>query len=289
MRFDINKLQLAIDKWSMSIPTEDTHIHIPDNSSKKREHLGLSMLAADCQRQVFYQYRKITKAEFPPRMLRLFQRGHREEFFFMWMLSQVGLKIYDVDPKTGKQFHVEDFDGHLQGSMDGVARDRKMIYVDQDKPFKLEFKTYNDKRFAKLVKEGVRSADPKYYGQMQGYLGYEDRLVGALFCAVNKNDDDLHFQWVPRDPTTFDMIRERAELILNSNTPPPGISKRKSFWKCKFCDFKDHCFSNDPNRKPSLQHCRSCIHASPAEKGKWSCGKGRKFGKLCDYWEDCNV
>ena len=126
-------------------------------------------------------------------MLRLFQRGHREEYFFIHMLKCLGLKIYEVDQKTGEQFKVSDFEGHLGGSMDGIARDKKMRLVDEDLPFKLEFKTYNEKRLDKLQKEGVRHSDMKYYGQMQGYLGYEKRLAGVLFCAVCKNDDRLHF------------------------------------------------------------------------------------------------
>ena len=284
MRFDINKLMVAIDKWSKAIPDEDIRIQIPSNEGKKRKYLGLSMLADDCGRRVFYDFRKVAKKKFPPRMLRLFQRGHREEFFFIHMLRQVGLTIYEVDPKTGEQFHVEDFEGHLSGHMDGVCRDRKKLFVSEDKPFKLEFKTYNEKRFDKLEKEGVRQSDPKYYGQMQGYLGYEPRLKGVLFCAVCKNDDRLHFEWLLPDATTFDMLRERADDTLNRNTPPPGISKRKSFWKCKMCDFRGNCFDG----VESIRSCRSCIHASPAPKKKWVCGKGHKFGKLCDDWEDCN-
>jgi hypothetical protein len=200
------------------------------------------------------------------------------------MLRSVGLTIYETDPKTGKQFKVEDFEGHLAGSMDGIARDKKKLFVNVDKPFKVEFKTYNEKRFDTLVKDGVRSSDSKYYGQVQGYLGYEDRLKGCLFCAVCKNDDRLHFEWIRPDTTTFDMIRERAELIINASTPPAGISKRKSFWKCKMCDFKENCF----DKKKSLVSCRSCIHASPAENKTWECGKGHDYGEPCEEWEDCN-
>jgi|TARA_R110002167_G_scaffold294935_4_gene499545 hypothetical protein len=289
MRFDINKLMQAIEDWSMKMPAEDIQVTIPDNSQKERKHLGLSMLASECQRAVFYDFRKVASKEFPPRMLRLFQRGHREEFFFMHMLRGVGLTVYDVDPKTGKQFRVEDFEGHVSGSMDGVIRDRKKLFVDVDKPFKPEYKTYNAKRFNKLEKSGVREADFKYYGQMQGYLGYDKRLAGALFCAVCKDDDRLHFEWILPEPVTFEMLKERAEMILNATKPPPGISKRKSFWKCGYCDFKDNCF---PDRKghrvPSVKSCRSCVHATPGLKKSWDCNVGGVYGKLCEKWEDIN-
>ena len=285
MTFDINKLIAAVDRWSMNMGEENIHIHVPDNRKKKRNHLGLSMIGGDCQRAAWFDFRQVAKKTFPPRILRLFQRGHREEFFFEHMLRSVGLKIYSLDPTTGKQFKVSDFEGHLGGSMDGVCRDRKLRYVDEDKPFKLEYKTYNRARFKKLVKEGVRSSDPKYYTQMNGYLGYAPRLKGVLFCAVCKDDDDLHFQWLRPDSNQLILIQDRADVIINSTTPPAGISKRKSFYKCKFCDFKENCFDN----LPSVKSCRSCAHSSPAENKSWVCGiETQEFGDPCGSWEDCN-
>ena len=288
IRFDTNKLKAAIDEWSMDLPEEDIRVQVPQNSKKKREHLGLSNLGNDCVRAVFYDWRKISDKKFPPRLYRLFQRGHREEFFFMHMLRGVGLKIYEHDPKTGKQFKVSDFEGHLQGSMDGIARDRKLLFINKDVPFKTEYKTYNDKRFNILIKEGVKEADPKYYGQIQGYMGYEERIKGCLFCAVNKNDDSLHFEWILPDASTFSLLRDRAEEIINAKAPPVGISRRKSYWKCKFCDFKDHCFLTDKNRKSSKVSCRSCVHGSPALGGTWECDKGNEFGTPCEQWKDIN-
>jgi hypothetical protein len=285
MKFNINKLMQDIEVWSMAMPDEDIRVIVPDTSAKERKYLGLSALGVDCQRAAFYEFRKVAKKKFPGRMLRLFQRGHREEFFFVHMLRSLGLTIYEVDPKTGEQFKVSDFEGHLSGHMDGVCRDRKRLYVDVDKPFKVEFKTYNKDRFKELEKEGVRRSAPKYYVQMQGYLGYEPRLQGVLFCAVCKDDDSLHFEWLNPDPATFEMIKERAELILNSTTPPRGIAKRKSDFRCKFCDFKDNCFSS----KPSLKSCRSCVHASPSVNKTWACALlGQKYGETCEQWEDCN-
>jgi hypothetical protein len=289
MRFDINKLHIAIEEWSKDIPAEDIHIVIPRNDSKKRDHLGLSSLADDCQRKVFYQFRKVAKPVFPPHVLRLFQRGHREEFFFTHMLTCLGLTIHEVNPKTGKQFKVSDFEGHLAGSMDGVAVDKEMRFTSSTEPFKLEYKTYNLARFKTLVKAGVKESDPKYYGQVQGYLGYTKWLTGSLFCAVCKDNDSFHFEWIVPDTTSLEMIRERAELILNATTPPPGISKRKSHWKCKMCDYADNCFTDIKGyRKPSVKSCRSCAHATPGLNKTWDCNVGGVYGNLCEKWEDVN-
>ncbi len=284
MKFDVNKLRSAIDEWSMNMGEEDIHIKIPSNEGKKREHLGLSMIGDPCVRAAFYRYRKVSKPVFPPRILRLFQRGHREEFFFEHMLRGVGLKIWNVDPKTGKQFHVSDFDGHLQGSMDGVAKDINGRFTKSTKPFKTEYKTYNDKRFQKLKKEGLKKSDPKYWDQVQGYLGYEPRLGGSLFLAVNKNDDDIHILWIDPCPKTFEKIKVRADQILGADRPPRGISLNYSDWRCAYCDFKENCFKG----KESVKSCRSCFFSQPAEGGEWECTKGRDYGILCERWEDIN-
>lgn len=287
MKFDILKLHKAIDDWSMDMGEENIHIHVPDNNKKERVHLGLSEIGQDCVRAAWYSFRKIHKKQFPPRLLRLFQRGHREEFFFIHMLKAVGIKIYEIDPKTGKQFKVTDFENHLQGSMDTVARDVDLLYSNSKKPFLVEYKTYNDKRFQKLKKEGLKKSDPKYWGQVQGYMGYERRLKGTLFCAVNKNDDEIYFEWVDFNEQDFQHMKDRAEEVLNAKVPPVRLSNRKSFWKCKMCDFKEHCFNAKVRSDVS---CRSCRKAEPAADGEWRCRlKSQTYGKVCDKWEDCNV
>ncbi len=286
MSFNINKLHKAIDKWSMDQGELDLRIYVPDNSKKKRNHLGMSEIAEPCTRAAWYKFRKIFNKPIEPRMMRLFQRGHREEFIFMHMLREVGLTIWDEDPKTGKQFKVVDFDEHFQGSMDGITKDKKELYIKGKKPFLTEYKTSNDARFKELKKSGLKKWSPKYWGQIQSYMGYEPRLIGCLFCVVNKNTDELYLEWVEPDKSAFKLCQSNAEEILSAERPPRRISNRPAFWLCKMCDFKNHCFKKDVE---SAKSCRSCRNAYPAENGEWGCDLGKEYGELCDKWEDCNV
>ena len=282
---DIALLEEAIDTFTKSDPEEKYELHIPSRKGKKRNYLGLSGLGDDCLRAVWYSYRQVTEVKFPPRMLRLFRRGDREEFVFIFLLRGIGATVYDVD-ENGKQFSVKDFDGHLSGHFDGVIEIPYEFWAEGVSPFPLlaEYKTYNDKRFKELKKHGVRSTNKKYFTQMQTYMGYEG-LKGALFCAVNKNDDSLHFEYVPFDESAFEQAVGDAEKILSIRSvteAPERISSIPSYWKCKFCDFANVCH----HKAPAVKSCRSCKFARPAAGGKWECTKGKTYGEVCNNYSD---
>ena len=279
---NIQKIHDAIDEFVLKGGAESYHVDIPDNTKKKREYLGLSALGGTCKRSVWYDFRKVAKKAFPSRMLRLFRRGDVEEYRFLYLLRGIGFTIWEKD-ENGKQFKVTDFEEHLSGSMDGVAHAPKKFWLKSFKPiaFLLEFKSYNDKRFQKLKKEKVKKADPKYWSQCIGYMGY-NKLEGCLFCAVNKNDDDLYFEWVPFDKFAFRRLVDLAEHILSSDSPPERISNIASYWECKFCDFHPICHKG----APAIESCRSCKFAVPAEAGSWKCTKGQEFGVVCKKYRD---
>lgn len=279
---DIQKIHDAIDEFVLKGGAEEYDVRIPDNSKKKREYLGLSALGAECVRSVWYDFRKVAKKSFPSRMLRLFRRGDVEEYRIIYLLRGIGFTIWEKD-ENGKQFKITDFEGHLSGSMDGVAHapDKFWKNVAKKIAFLLEFKTYNDKRFQKLLKEGVKKADPKYYTQCIGYMGY-NKLKGCLFVAVNKNDDTLYFEWVPFDKYAFTRLVDLGEHIIEATEPPERISNVASWWQCTYCDFREICHKGAPAEKS----CRSCKFAVPAEEGTWKCTKGKEFGVVCKKYRD---
>lgn len=278
----ITKIEEAIDAFIESDPAEDHHIVIPPRN-KPRNYLGLSGLGDDCLRKVWYQWRKCFTDVAPPRMKRLWRRGDREEFIFVWLLQGIGFTVHETD-ENNKQFKVTDFGGHLSGHMDGVGLAPKKFWIKGSNPvpFLLEFKTYNDKRFNELRKGRVKKSDPKYYVQMQGYMGYEN-LKGALFCAVNKNDDTLYFEWVSFSKSDFESrVLDAAEEVLHAQAPPARLSETKSFWKCKYCPAKGQCHDG----APAVKSCHSCRFGKPAEGPSWVCEKGGTFGEVCKKYKD---
>ena len=121
------------------------------------------------------------------RMLRLFERGHREEAWLIDDLRAIGCDVWDVDPETGRQWRVE-LAPHFGGSCDGVV----LGLPDAPKtPHVFEAKTSNRERFEELVHRGVRWAKPEHFAQMQVYmLGL--KLTRAAYFAVCKDDDRIY-------------------------------------------------------------------------------------------------
>jgi hypothetical protein len=197
-------------------------------------------------------------------MLRLFETGQREEERFVENLRAVGVEVHDHDEETGQQFGFSDFGGHFGGSIDGVA----LGIVEAPKTWHLlEFKTYNEKRFAQLKKHGVQQTAPEHYAQMVVYMDYMG-LERAFYLAVNKNTDELYGERIKADPGYADLLKMKAKRIVFADRPPARLSDDPEFWKCRFCDHRAVCHE----AQPSEVHCRSCLHSTPVDGG-WHCAR----------------
>jgi hypothetical protein len=279
---NLHKLQEAIDAFTLTDPEERYEVHIPSRKGKKRGYLGLSGLGEECTRKVWYDWRHAFNKNFPARLLRLFRRGDREEYVFNFLLRGIGCEVFEVD-ENGKQFSVKDFEGHLSGHTDGVIKVPQEFWKAGATPHPVlaEYKTYNAKRFKDLTTRGVAKSDPKYYVQMQGYMGYLE-LEGALFCAACKDDDHLHFEYVPFSKRAFQSLLAKAEEIITATEPPPKIASVSSDYRCKWCEANGICHKS----APAVQSCRSCVHAEPVENAGWQCARGNEFGTVCKHWKD---
>jgi len=240
-----------------------------------RGHLGASQLGDSCRRKVWYSFRWAQFEDFSGRMLRLFNRGHTEESRLIRWLEMAGFRVQDSDPATGKQFNFSDPDtlDHFRGSADGIC-DALPDCPNRPGPFLLEIKTCNDKNFRSVAAQGVMRAKPVHYAQMQIYMHFFN-LPAGLYCAVNKNDDTLHFELVDAAPHIAARYRETAKDIVFSELPPPRESNSPAWWRCRFCPFSAICHEN----AAPLRNCRTCQHSRPAPQGQWTCAL---FGPIPD-------
>jgi hypothetical protein len=147
-------------------------------------------------------------------------------------------------------------------------------------PGVVEFKTHNEKSFAKLAgkiqtkvpdivrvnPEGVRKSKPMHFAQMCQY-GRAYGLTWGLYCAINKETDEYYFEWVELDWTLADRLFRDAEYIVGAQVPPPKIAESIAFFDCKYCAQGSICHAS---AKPDV-NCRSCIHAFAVDNGEWFC------------------
>jgi hypothetical protein len=231
-----------------------------------REHLGASVIGTPCERELAYAFRWIAAEKFDGRMLRLFQRGHREEQWMVSLLRMIGITVFDTDPKTNNQYRVSGHRGHFGGSLDGVA------YLDPERfpgfpTYVLtEYKTFATSPFGTLLKQRVRRWRPKHYAQMCSY-GVKMGIHLALYFGENKNDDDIYIEFVPLDHRLGMEWEKKAARIVDATALPAKLSLSPDHSDCKYCGASDVCHFNGPY----MQNCRSCQNATPSDYGQWYC------------------
>ena len=246
----------------------DAAIEKANPASLGRTYAGGSQLGEECERKLQYSFLWVMENSFPPRILRLFDRGHREEPALIGYLEAAGIEVKDLDPETKEQFAVTFAKGHGGGHFDGIMRG---LPEDPDAWHIAEFKTANDKSFRSTKSKGVEIDKPVHFAQMQIYMHLAE-IKWAAYIVVNKNDDDLYFERVPYNETVALQLLAKADRIIGSDYLPEGISKDPSFFKCKWCDYQPVC----QLEKPPAVNCRTCAHVSVEDKGKWSCATWSK-------------
>jgi hypothetical protein len=228
-----------------------------------RGHLGASVIGGACDRSLWYTFRWCTRSEFSGRILRLFDRGQREEAVFVEELRGIGCEVHDGE--NGTQFRVSFCAGHVGGSLDaailGVPEAPKTWHVG-------EFKTHGSKSFRTLQRDGVQKANPEHYAQMLVYM-LGTGMTRALYLAVNKDTDELYAERIHTDANEARRLVARAEQLVVAAVPPTRIADDASWWQCKFCNHSGVCHAG----KIPAVNCRTCLHATPEMDGdgRWSC------------------
>lgn len=217
----------------------DFAIQEKESAQEPRDYVGASSIGEPCSRKL--QYRQRHQEAFPPRALRIFQRGHHfEELIFQWM-SQAGFKI-KTHKADGRQIGFVSGRGKFKGHVDGVIIEAPGgIKV----PCLLELKVLGKKGFDKLEKNGLAATYPVYATQVAVYQEYMDLLEPAIFIALCADDMRLHIELVKRDLKTAQAATDKAVNIIKANEAgellPRAYSDRDA-WGCRFCNFNERCW-----------------------------------------------
>jgi len=233
--------------------------------TENRPHLGASLIGRECERALWYTFRWAGTERHEGRLLRLFERGQREEAVFVANLRAIGCTVHDVDPRTGEQFRFTDVAGHMGGSMDAAA-----LGVPEAPAtwHCCEFKTHNAKSFKALADKGVAEAKPEHAAQMQLYMHWSG-MARALYLAVNKDTDELYSERLRYDKAAAEALIEKARRIILADNPPARLSERPDWYQCRWCQFHGICHEG---KLPAIS-CRTCAHSASEldGDGRWSC------------------
>ena len=235
-----------------------------------RGHLGASVIGRPCSRQLWYGFRWAYAEQHSGRLLRLFERGQREEPALSADLRAIGVTLHTVDPRTGRQFEFSAVGGHVGGSMDGAG----LGFVEAPKAWHVvEYKTHGAKSYATLTDKGVQASKPEHYAQVQLYMRWSG-MDRAMYLGVNKDTDDIYAERIRYDKAEAERMEAKAARIVESPTPLTGISTDPAWYVCKWCPAANVC-----HRSEGVQvNCRTCVHATPEldGNGRWSCARHRK-------------
>jgi hypothetical protein len=235
-----------------------------DASNGFRDHLGASIIGKPCERALWYDFRWVTRPNFPGRILRLFETGELEEARLVRNLRRTGATVLDRDPETGRQWRVEAHQGHFGGSLDAVA----IGLIEAPKTWHVvEFKTHGTKSFVGLRQKGVAAAKPQHWAQMQVYM-HLTGLTRALYVAVCKDTDELHIERIRADGHAAERLLNKAARIIGTGRPPTRISEDPAWWECRLCDHHGVCHGD----VAAEITCRSCLHSTPIDGG-WHCAR----------------
>jgi hypothetical protein len=248
----------------------------------ERAYLGASVLGSECSRFVWYQFRwAYQPEELEPRILRLFDTGHREEERIIDDLRAGGLYVF------GQQQGFAAFGGHLRGHIDGIVGG---LPEAPKTPHLIEVKTHNDKSFKDLLKNGVRKSKPQHYAQMQVYMhlsGYKR----TAYIAVNKNDDSIYVERVEWVQKIADALMVKALSIIKANEAPPKLHENPDMpaaYVCGWCPALGICH----RRVMARRNCRTCISSTAItgenEDAKWHCAHWDKFLTLNEQKAGCS-
>jgi len=244
--------------------------------------IGASGIGEECVRSIWYGWRGAASEKIPGRIYRLFQTGHIQEDRVVQDLKDAGLKVWEVDPETGKQWEYKFARGHAVCKADGVV---KGVPTAEKTPHVLEIKSSNVNGFKEIQKHGVKKAKPDHYAQMHmGMMG--GGFKDALYVVICKDDEQYYVERVKWDQSEVDTINQKLHQLVEETVIPIRIAEKEGDWRCKYCDSKDVCWGKaEPNHT-----CRMCTHSVTMDDTKWGCMKLKKELTLdqqlkgCDQW-----
>lgn len=235
--------------------------------AKKR--IGAGYIGLECGRELAFRYHKFPQEERESavskgELQRHAESGHWTETRTAEWLRLVGFQIRTDtgrlnifgkpeqigwkaarDPKTSQYRMAGEVDGIIDGFTLGDFTDSKELgqFAALIKPPCIwESKKGTDKKWKKFCKEGVKKADPKYYGQLQANMAHMG-VEQTLFSMLNLDNMKFYFELISLDLRHAQDLVDRSVRVIQSRDPfeMPPICRSSDDFKGKFCNYHGQC------------------------------------------------
>lgn len=219
-----------------------------ERNQKPRKYLGASMVGDKCERKVWYSYHMPhLRKPMEDKGHLATQCGHRAEMTMAAYLRLVdGVEL--ITEYNGEQMGFSDFDGRFKGHIDGLIRG---IHQAPKTEHIWEHKDANQKKFDEFQKLKHKHGEKAtliewnytYYGQAQIYMHYFGMTRHYMTVSLSgvRDFDSCRTEY---DKGHATMLIERAGRVLDSKTPPIGISSKPDFYLCRWCDYAEECHAS---------------------------------------------
>lgn len=211
---------------------------LPSKRKKETRHyVGASSIGRKCDRAIWYSYNNVPCSETPATLQRIFDIGHNLEHLLLEYVEMTGIEL-EVPSESNNMLFVQDKSVPIfQGHMDGILK------LHGDPWAVLELKTANNSNFSIFKKTNLREWSESYFYQIQAYMGMSG-LKNSVVLAINKDNAELHHEWIHFDECAYELLKRRASHISESHEPPEKINRSPLFITCKRCQFKEICHGN---------------------------------------------
>lgn len=233
----------------------------------KRVYLGISYAGERCDRRIWLTFRWAKTERLDGRILRLLDRGHREEAVVVRLLRSVGVKVTE----TGRRQREVTLSPWVKGHCDGI-----IVSGLKESPCNehvLEMKTANDKAFQDLAKRGMKDAKPVHWAQTQLYM-LGTGIGRTFYWCVDKNNDEVYTERTKLDRPFAEKARDRVVGLSTESRLPAPLSNLPTWFECKMCPFWGICH----NHEAVERSCRTCEHGTFNPDGTFTCSRdGREL------------
>lgn len=239
-----------------------------------RNYMGMSMIAEECWRKVFYDFRNCVKREIKASGIKAIQDGFAQEDIMIKRLRMLPfIELHTVDPQDpSKQIGFTSLLGHLRGHADGIIKG----IVEAPLTWHVwENKAVNQKKFDKFnalkislsEKNALQEWDGVYYGQAQLYMHFSE-LERHYITIQSPGGREFTSARTEYNRKHAEMLIGKARMLIFDNfTLPSKMSKDREYFKCKWCQFQEICHDGDI---PDV-HCKTCRYRECVADGKSKC------------------